>query len=131
MKRLFLDDVRHPYECVLYMSGRIGEQVKIYHEEWTIVKNYNGFVEYITKFGLPDIISFDHDLAEIHYDPSTWTEGYVYNEKTGYDCAKWLCDYCAENSLELPQYTVHSMNPSGTDNIMKYLKNFEKFKKLN
>ena len=43
------------------------------------VYNYKEFVAYLQHYGLPDFISFDHDLGE---------------ELSGYDCAKYLLDYC-------------------------------------
>ena len=49
-----------------------------------------------------------------------------FKEKTGYDCAKWLCDYCVENKLPLPEYFIHSMNPVGRENILSTLKSCEK-----
>lgn len=127
MKRLFLDDVRIPVDCVLYMrDGRI------YLEEWDIVRNYDDFVNYIKDNGIPDIISFDHDLADEHYSPvmndeDKYNQLYVhFKEKTGNDCAKWLCEYCVKNGLPLPEYRVHSMNPVGRDNIISTLKSCEK-----
>ena len=128
--KLFLDDVRNPIDCILYIKD------KIYAEEWDIVRNYNEFINYITENGIPDLISFDHDLADEHYSPTMYGGGSLYNhlysefkEKTGYDCAKWLCDYCSENGLPLPTYLIHSMNPVGRDNILGVLKTFEKFEK--
>ena len=47
-----------------------------------------------------------------------------YFEKTGYDCAKWLVEYCLNNDLDLPFCFVHSMNPVGKDNINHLLKNY-------
>ena len=110
--RLFLDDIRNPKT-----------------KGWTVVRNYDEFVKHIQENGLPEEISFDHDLAEIHYDPTTWREGFVYQEKTGYDCAKWLCDYCWTNGLPIPTWNVHSANPVGRDNIIQLMENFQK--KLN
>lgn len=128
--KLFLDDVRNPIDCILYIKD------KIYAEEWDIVRNYNEFINYITENGIPDLISFDHDLADEHYSPTMYDGGSLYNhlygefkEKTGYDCAKWLCDYCSQNGLPLPTYLVHSMNPVGRDNILGVLKTFERFEK--
>jgi rubrerythrin len=128
MKKLFLDDVRNPIDCILYIKD------KIYIEDWDIVRNYNEFVDYITENGIPDLISFDHDLADEHYHPSMFSDDKsMYNdrqsqfkEKTGYDCAKWLCDYCSENGLPLPTYLVHSMNPVGRDNILGVFNSFKK-----
>lgn len=48
-------------------------------------------------------------------------------EKTGFDCAKFLVEYCMENNLKLPEFYVHSMNPVGKDNIVNYLNNFKKY----
>jgi hypothetical protein len=112
IKKLYLDDVRTPNS-----TG------------WSIVRNYDDFVEWITINGLPDEVSFDHDLALIHYDSSTFTESFEYLEKTGYDSAKWLCEYCWTNGLPLPSWNVHSANPVGRDNIVALLKSYEK--KLN
>ena len=107
MRKLYLDDIRVPKT-----------------DGWDIVRTYEDFVEWITKNGIPDEVSFDHDLAEINYDPSTFTETFKYYEKTGYDAAKWLCEYCWTNGLPIPKYNVHSANPVGRDNILQLLKNF-------
>ena len=126
---LFLDDLRHPYDCISYM-----ESPGIYAKwSWVVVKNYDQFIAKIREEGLPSMISFDHDLADAHYDPAMYegVEEYsklyeTFDEKTGYDCAKWLVDYCMDNGLKLPEFEVHSMNPAGGENIKKYLENFKK-----
>jgi len=93
------------------------------------VRNYDDFVEYITKNGLPDEISFDHDLGEDVAKEKV--EGGMSKRKarvekketkSGYDCAKWLCDYCWTNGLPIPSWNVHSANPVGRDNIIQILK---------
>lgn len=124
--KLFLDDERHPTK-VTWVNLPLGP--------WTIARNYNDFITYIYKCGLPSFVSFDHDLADEHYRPSMYdkdkhysnyyTDG-TFKEKTGYDCAKWLCDYCAEHNLDFPEYAVHSMNPIGRENITKYIENYRK-----
>lgn len=107
--KLFLDDFRQPED----IHGTDGPN-------WTLVTSYDEFVETITERGLPRAISFDHDLSHEHYDPIHWRDGVpidynTYEEKTGYDCAKWLI----ENEYDLrPVFiTVHSANPVGADNI--------------
>ena len=83
----------------------------------------------------PAKISFDHDLADEHYhptmtDPAKYEEiAADFKEKTGMDCAKWLIDFCMDNGLKLPEYVVHSMNPSGARNIHSILYNFTKFQR--
>lgn len=109
---LFLDDIRKPLGLI-FDDGI----------PWVIVRNYNQFVEYVTKKGLPILVTFDHDLANEHYvsdDVST------YKEKTGMDCAKWLVEYCMKNNVKLPPWRVHSMNPIGKENIISLLKSFER-----
>lgn len=121
---LFLDDERMPRNVTWV---KLPENV-----EWVIVRNYKQFVEYITKHGLPKHISYDHDLADIHYQKSVSlnSEGgeYEYNdaeEKTGYDCAKWMVEYCRKNDINHPDYSVHSMSVVGKQNIIKYIENYK------
>jgi hypothetical protein len=130
---LFLDDIRIPSDVSLYVSNP--NLKKFYSEsEFDIVRSYKEFVDYIIDNGVPDLISFDHDLADEHYDPSMYLGPEVYNknydsfkEKTGLDCAKFLIEYCMDNEVELPEYLVHSMNPTGARNILSILDNYSKF----
>lgn len=109
---LFLDDVRTPLDTI-FDDGI----------PWVIVRNYNQFIDYITKNGLPYFIAFDHDLSNEHYISDDVT---TYKEKTGLDCAKWLTEYCMNNKVKLPIWHVHSMNPIGKENIISLLKTFER-----
>jgi hypothetical protein len=90
--------------------------------EWIVVRNYYAFITLIENKGVPEIISFDHDLADEHYDyQEQFGNNEIYDvmtEKTGYHCAKWLIDYCIDNEKELPaEIIIHSMNPAGSMNI--------------
>lgn len=116
---LFLDDVRMPEAAFHYTMNPIYRNWK-----WVVVRDYNEFVEHIEKYGMPRFISFDHDLADVEYDPVTQRESFSYHEMTGYECAKWLVEYCIDNDEELPDYYVHSANPVGAKNIHGYLENF-------
>lgn len=124
---LFLDDYRIPTDAAKYMFRRIGKENVIYIEnKWIIVKNYEQFVNQIKKRGLPKIVSFDHDLSDLHYQVSfedweDYTSEQLGVEKTGADCAKWLKDYCNKNNLKLPVCYIHSMNPVGSQNILNIL----------
>lgn len=132
--KLFLDDFRIPKDAINLVPTKLN---KFYWEnDWFVVKTYNEFVDFIQKNGLPTFVSFDHDLADFHYDynPDEF-EGMSEEElflrfgsveKTGMDCARWLVDYCYENKLVLPDYVVHSANPMGKINIQKFLENAEK-----
>lgn len=116
MKRLlWLDDVRVPTKEWIKNYSPIGPDVEIF---W--VKNYNEFINWITANHLPDGICFDHDLG--YYDDPE-------NEKTGYDCAYWLVNYCMCENIELPEYNIQSSNPVGKENIDSLLKSYIKYLK--
>jgi len=123
-KNLFLDDIRIPSTVKTYMPELGGDY---FDAKWTIVRNYGEFVGHIETNGLPNMISFDHDLADVGYDSETYTETFTYQEKTGFDCAKFLVDYCIDNNLQVPNFVVHSQNPVGNKNIEGLLNNFKKF----
>lgn len=112
MKKLFLDDVRDSIDCAEYMHRRIGN-VKIYHENWDIVRNYKQFISYIKNNELPEIISFDHDLG---------------TKKDGKNCAEFLVNYCIDNKKELPKCFIHSWNPIGIKKIENCLNDYLKIK---
>jgi hypothetical protein len=125
MYRLFLDDIRVP--CDIYKMTKNS----VYLEDWEIVSNYTEFTEYITIHGVPSLVSFDHDLSDIHYVMNTGkTIDYsLYEEKTGYSCASWLINYCIDNKVKLPAYLVHSMNPVGATNIRYLMENYKRYMK--
>jgi hypothetical protein len=127
---LFLDDVRNPIHAFSYTKENMFIELN-----WEIVRNYNEFTDWIINNGLPLFISFDHDLADTHYTPQhlwddyekskEWQESQNHKEKTGYDCAKWLVEYCMDNELTCPNFYCHSMNPVGKDKINGLLTSFK------
>ena len=101
--------------------------------EWVIVRNYNEFIEIITKEGLPEVISFDHDLDQTAYDEYFRAEStdHIINynnikEKTGYHTAKWLANHCITNNIDIPQYYIHTRNSYGHMNIFFILETARK-----
>jgi hypothetical protein len=105
---LFLDDIRFPIDVSLYITKQ--HKHIFINERWVIVRNYKQFCDHIIKNGIPYCISFDHDLADEHYNSNN--KSYV--EKTGYECALFLKQYAIDNNLKLPEkIIVHSMNPIG------------------
>ncbi len=124
VRRIFIDDERFPQTAL--RGGLLEFDINLYENDsdWTIVRKYEEFVEEVTKNGFPDYVSFDHDLADISY--SNGKMSWFYYEKTGYDCAKWLVDYCVDNGFKLPNYQVHSANSVGKKNIQSYLSNAKK-----
>ena len=94
-----------------------------------VVRSYKEFVDYIVKRGLPKLISFDHDLADAHYEQCNgdFINYDELEEKTGYHCAKWLVNYGMDNGyIQLPDFMIHSMNDVGGKNIYSLLFNYEK-----
>jgi hypothetical protein len=130
---LFLDDVRMPIDCVLYMRNQIYTNL-----EWVIVRSYTEFVNCIEeryKNGeFPNLVSFDHDLADEHYDPKMYHGVDSYNaastkftEPTGKECADWLVQFCIDNDINMPASIVHSMNPAGVERIKQSIADYNRY----
>lgn len=103
--KLFLDDERFPAD-VTWMNSQ-----EYFSTDWQIVRNQKEFFEFIDVFGLPNHISFDHDLGK--------------NEPTGYDIARKLVDYIMDHDLQANFiFAVHSKNPVGKKNIEMLINNF-------
>lgn len=63
MIKLFLDDLRLP-------SHVWRDTIDPDYEDdrsWVIVRSYSAFVSWIMENGLPNLVSFDHDLVYEHY----------------------------------------------------------------
>lgn len=116
---LFLDDERVPKDVKWQELPPV---------QWIIVRDFDRFCSIIKENGLPNYVSFDHDLGDTAYKQAT-TGIFDYskqgNEKTGYDCVKWLIEYCMDNSIKFPNYTVHSLNPVGKENIIKLIESYK------
>ena len=112
MKVLWLDDLRNPHKYMSRILNEIG-LVEIDNLYWAT--SFDVFKECIIRHGLPDYIFFDHDLG--------LTEtGEV--APSGYDCAKWLVNYCLEQSIPTPSYFIQSMNTVGKENIQSLIDNY-------
>ena len=78
------------------------------------LKHYDDFVSCVMGLGTKIsncIVHFDHDLGE---------------EKSGYDCAKWLIDWCLGHGYIAPDYDIQSSNPVGRQNIESVFKSYWK-----
>lgn len=136
---LWLDDERNPFErdwVKNFAPEFVGKPSSIV---WVV--NFEEFTSWIGRNGLPHTIGFDHDLG-IHrpnmshedilsYPMREGATGYwrepIIERMTGYDCAKWLVDYCLDKDLPLPHYFSQSSNPAGKENILGLLDNYKKF----
>lgn len=116
--RIYLDDVRIPTQ-----------------DEWLVAKNYEEFVKLIETHKLENIelISLDHDLGDSamveYYNnvKDNYTLDYTnIEEKTGFDCCKFLVNNSLDNDTPLPLVYIHSANPIGSSNMMGYINNYLK-----
>ena len=98
MLRLFIDDIREPYD-----------------NDFVVVRSYAEAVGWLRKNGCPEFISFDHDLGDE-------------DELSGFDIAKWMVNMDLNSKGKfIPDefdYNVHSANPVGADNISGLLDNY-------
>lgn len=106
---VWLDDIRDPKSSDYLL--RYAPQ--FYYDGGDVIwlKNYHDFTEWIHENGVPDMVCFDHDLGE---------------EKSGYDAAKFLIQWCFEGDLKLPDWNVQSANPVGVHNINQLMNNAKK-----
>ena len=120
---LYLDDVRTPSNV---LPG--------YHP-WKVVRTYDEFISYITEHGMPDFVSFDHDLADEHmndYYEQVGQQGYQipsydqFQEKTGLHAAMWLVEYSQHTNTPINRVSVHSHNPVGAKNIQDCINSWKK-----
>lgn len=125
---LWLDDIRNPLEDNWLIFSPITPTEIVW------VKSYDEFTNWITENGLPEAICFDHDLG-MEVAVNARSKGMSKRksrelkklEKTGYDCAKWLIDYCLDrDDHPLPLYNIQSANPVGKENIDGCLKHYNR-----
>ena len=136
---LFLDDLRDPKNayitstedvCGTIIIGKSLETISgVSNDDWVVVRNYEIFVDEIEKRGLPDAVSFDHDLHYEHIkhyykvtEPTGVIEYSNLKYKTGKHCAEYFVQKCKEQQTEnLPQVFIHSANRYGAVEIKKVL----------
>jgi len=102
--KLFLDDLRDV--SMVYES--------LTNEDFIIVRNFDDFVDCISKNGLPEFISFDNDLG-VDLDGELLKDGYA--------CTKWLV-YSSNLDLSNLKFNVHSANPVASIQIESLLTNY-------
>ena len=97
--KLFIDDERMP----------------VNPDEWIIVRTSDEAMNLVQRKGMPDFISFDHDLG---------------GDDTSMKFVHWMIDAYLDNEIDVQpfEYVVHSQNPIGAQNIKGALTSF--FKKI-
>lgn len=125
MRKLFLDDIRMPGDVTW---------IALHDGPYDVVRNFDQFTAYVTKHGIPDVISFDNDLgidrraldSIAHFsallaeealadDPNFAVMDDLLTDlrkardrallREGKDCAKWLVEQVLDGELEWnPQF---------------------------
>ena len=128
--KLFLDDLRIPTDAFIYEERiKLIDKSGIQNCEWHIVRNYEDFCEFIDTFGIPEVVSFDHDLHMEHikhYFDVTSKIGVIdygnLKTKTGKHCAEYFVDKWREAGKPDVKVYVHSANRWGQIEIKNVLK---------
>lgn len=103
--KLYLDDLRSPEKDGFMIARTVAEAQ-----------------EFINRWGMPEFISFDHDLG---------IDDMGNLLPDGYDFAKWLVKMDMDREITLPknfEFEVHSKNPVGAENIRHYLDSYMRLK---
>lgn len=127
---LFLDDIRDPSQAVLHDYGvSLCTCSGIHHSEWVVVRSHDDFVHAIENNGLPNVVSFDHDLCfehMRHYFDVTRDIGVIeygnLKTPTGKASAEYLVKECRRQNAPLPTFFIHSANEIGRAEIGKVLR---------
>lgn len=91
---LFIDDERFPV-----------------NEDWVIVRTSEDAIDCVLEHGMPNFISFDHDLG---------------GDDTSMNFLCWMADALCDGVIQFPSdfdYAVHSQNPVGAKNIKGMMHN--------
>lgn len=94
MYKMFLDDIRNSPD-----------------DTWVIVRSSREAIDYIQQNGLPDFISFDHDLG---------------GDDTAMVFLYYLVNNICNSSDDPPKYKIHSANPIGSKNIEAFMESWKK-----
>lgn len=128
MKYLMIDDERNLKDHGKYLRENRVDTDK----PWVIVRSYKEFVRWIQENGVPDVITFDHDLADVpalrtNLPIEDWFDLDENKEYTGTDCARWVVNHCMLNGIPVPDYNVHSSNGEGGKNIKSIFETYKKY----
>ena len=112
---IFIDDERLPEDVTWENLPKV---------DWKIIRTYREFCNTLQEFNPPENISFDNDLADFSNDGKM-------EEKTGYDCVKFLIDYCEFHDFQLPKgIFYHTKNPIGRGNMKSAIESYRQYRRF-
>lgn len=109
------------------------------YDRWVLCRNFEEWVTYLSYNGVPDLVSFTHDLADEHFQDQAkyelqGIEAIQYNDfvqPTGLQCAQYLCAFCEQNGLPIQAVGVHCPErPMGAHNIRTAVNTYKTSKGL-
>lgn len=108
---IFLDDERDPIDVTWIAYPNTISQ-------WIVVRTYEQFIALVPPLLTDEadatlLFSFDHDLQ----DYKSSGDG---TERTGYDCIKFLVNFCLDTTMCMPLCAFHTKNVIGKVNMEQY-----------
>lgn len=121
MYKMFIDDERFPKGYFPKLKSFLSElSLNLINKDifgfFIISRNYDQTVNLINQYGIPEFISFDHDLGD---------------SKDGYEIARFMIEQDLDGKKCFPSnfsFYVHSQNPIGKENIQNILMSYMRFK---
>ena len=109
---LFIDDIRNPdwHECA--WSGVDASL------EWVIARSSKEACDIVKQRGMPARMALDHDLGE-RWDPKDRID-------TVPRFLNWLAYDYFEAGMTIPEYTIHSANPVGAENMRSFMESWKR-----
>jgi hypothetical protein len=109
-KNLFLDDFRHPPDVTWAQLPPV---------DWSIVRSVESFKKWVSKHGVPSLVSFDNDLLPEHYVGLFGDTLPI--KDTGFEACRWLVDLCELYNVSFPDWIVHSRNTRAVRRMVDFL----------
>ena len=109
--------MRDPMTCPEFDPLRFNNDLDV-----TWIRNYDDFVDHIQINGMPDMISFDHDLGD-DVARAKVANGMSKRRarrekrltKSGHECLKYVLSL--KTDQKLPTIFIHSSNPEGVKDM--------------
>lgn len=102
---LFIDDIRDPHYRECRQSG-VNPRL-----EWVIARTSEEAKKIVLERGMPDRMALDHDLGCVDTVPKF---------------LHWLAYEYFEDGMKIPEYTIHSANPVGANNMRSFMESWKK-----
>lgn len=114
---LFIDDIRDPHYRECRQSG-VNPRL-----EWVIARTSEEAKKIVLERGMPERMALDHDLGYVEVEQAGELTFKVDEVPT---FLKWLVNEFWNGSDKVPEYTIHSANPVGAQNMRAFMESWKK-----